>query len=260
MEPTAPALPSGFNTERFSHAYITAPGLAGTLAAAAVCTARGSEKPCLRCPGCDKASRGIHPDIIYIDKPHDKREILVEQIRTLKKDVIVIPSESEKKVYVINNADLMNPSSQNAFLRILEEPPGYAVFILSTETPSSLLATVRSRCVEIKSGPEAKAPVQAENEMAERFFTSLEQGNAAIAGFMFQLDKLDKEALGRFLTAAEELSAMRLRNDAASGRGITRATAAAAARALGKAREMLDLNVSAGHISGFLCATLIENK
>ena len=260
MEPIGISLPDGIGNGRLSHAYITDGRFADLLAMAAVCTGRGGCKPCAECPGCGKASRRIHPDIAYIDKLPDKREIIVEQIRKLKKDVIIIPSESEKKVYIINNADLMNVNAQNAFLRILEEPPGFVVFILCTETPSSLLPTVRSRCVELKGKPRNDAPEPAGSDMADKFLAAIEQGNTAIAAFMFQLEKLDKEALGRFLSDAEDRIAAMLRSNLKKGPGVPGAQAAEAVRALRKAKEMLGLNVNTGHISGFICATMIKKS
>ena len=184
---------SNFSANRLSHAYITSAGLADSIAMAAVCAGHGGKKPCMACTNCDKASRRLHPDITFIDKQPDKRDILVDQIRNLKKDVIIIPSESEKKVYIINNADLMTVSAQNAFLQILEEPPHYAVFILITGTPASLLPTVRSRCVEIKSLPDLDPTDQAAREMADGFYEAIYQGGVAVTTLMFKLEKVEKE-------------------------------------------------------------------
>ena len=131
-----------FSSDRLSHAYITSGGMADTLAMAAVCSGAG-ERPCMKCVHCSKSSRGIHPDIAVIEKPSDRKDIVVDQIRGLKRDAIVVPNEADRKVYLINNAELMNASAQNALLQILEEPPSYAVFILKTETPADLLKTVR---------------------------------------------------------------------------------------------------------------------
>ena len=258
MDPNSISPAANLSFDRLSHAYITSGELTDSLAMAAVCSGRGGDKPCKKCSGCDKASRRIHPDITYIDKLPDRREILVEQIRRLKKDVIIVPSESDKKVYIISNADLMNVSAQNAFLRILEEPPGYAVFILNTEAPTSLLPTVRSRCVELKSKPGAEVPDTEATEMADRFLAAARQGNAAIAGFMFQLEKLDKEAFGRFLPAVMERAVMELRSNLQTTPSVPDTAVADIERTLRKAKEMLDLNVSAGHISGLICAAMIK--
>lgn len=245
-------------TGKLSHAYIAGGGTSDTLAAAAVCSGQGGSKPCMACPGCSKASRGIHPDITIVDRQTDKREIVVEQIRRLKKDVIIVPTESEKKVYIIKNADLMNISAQNAFLRILEEPPGYAVFILQTETPAALLPTVRSRCVELKIGLESEGSDPDSLEIANELFSALGNDNLRLAGMMFRLEKLDKDAFGRFLATAAEQALMRLRAGAENASGTPRETIAHLERTLCKAKDMLDMNVNAGHIAGLICAAIIK--
>lgn len=248
------------NGDRLSHAYIAGGGIVDTIALMAVCSANADEKPCMKCAGCDKASRRIHPDIIHVEKPTDKREIIVDQIRNLKKDAIVVPSESEKKVYIIDRADLMNTNAQNAFLQILEEPPGFTVFILSTETPAALLETVRSRCVEINAGREEGAGEAAADEMANELFLSLEQGNTELVKFMFRLEKLDRDALGRFFTAANSQAVARMAAAARANQGLPQGKIAAIERILSRAKELLAQNVSAGHISGLICASLIDKK
>jgi len=249
---------------RLSHAYIASGEMAETLAMAAVCSAFGAERPCRLCVHCGKASRRVHPDITFIDKLPDKREIIVDQIRGLKEDVIVIPCESDKKAYLIYNADSMNRNAQNALLQVLEEPPAHAVFILKTESPAELLPTVRSRCVEIKAkAAEAAAGGEAETsaavaEAADGFFSALESGNVGLAAFMFKLEKLDKETLAEFLAAVRSRTAAGLKAYAPGHPGVPRKTLAHLDRVLARAEEMLGLNVNAGHISGLICASLLE--
>jgi len=255
--------PSGnIDTDRLSHAYIVSGGLAGTLAGSVVCAGAGGAKPCGVCPHCAKAARGVHPDIMVVEKASDKREIVVDQIRELKKDVIIVPNEAEKKAYIVKDADLMNKNAQNAFLQILEDPPSHAVFILSTDTPSALLPTVRSRCVDIKARTDAEAVMEAGTpaaaaEMAEMLFFALESGNSSLVSLMFKLEKLDKEAFAAFLSAARSQAAARLREDAHSVSSLPPETVSNAERVLVKAGEMLSLNVSAGHLSGMICANLL---
>ena len=98
------------NNDRLSHAYIAAGALADALALASVCSGRAN-KPCMECPQCKKASRGVHPDIIVIDKPDKKREITVNQIRELKRDAIIVPNEAEKKAYIVDDAGAMNTNA-----------------------------------------------------------------------------------------------------------------------------------------------------
>jgi len=243
---------------RLSHAYIAAPSLAESIAMAAVCSAQSGAKPCKICINCSKASRGIHPDIIYMHKPDGKREIVVDQIRDLKKNSIVVPNDADKKVYVVKDANLMNDKAQNACLQLLEEPPSHAVFILSTESPAALLDTIRSRCVELKSPPQPDTANHQADAIADEFFTALESGNMALASFMFTLEKLDKDAMSNFLACAKAQTALRLKTAGNGTQGIMHKKLSKAGLLLTKAGEMLDFNVASGHISGMLCASLIE--
>ena len=244
------------SSERLSHAYIVSGDTADMIAMAAVCSGAG-EKPCMSCKHCGKASRSVHPDITIIDKQKDKRDITVGQIRELKKDVIVVPGEASMKAYVINDADMMNRNAQNALLQMLEETPPHAVFILKTDNPSQLLPTVRSRCVEIKRRSGAGKAEQEAIRLAGEFFSSLEGGNTALAAFMFLLEKLEKDRFAQFLNASRELTAQRLNAAGTSGDTIPRETLSRAERILVKGMEMMDLNVNVGHISGFICASML---
>jgi len=90
-------------------------------------------------------------DFKYIDKLPDKKDIIVEQVRDkIVNDVYVAPATCNHKVYIINDAHLMNSSAQNALLKTLEEPPHYVVIILITHSEEELLTTVMSRVKPIK--------------------------------------------------------------------------------------------------------------
>lgn len=142
---------------RISHFYlISGPRgsgkhtLARLLAAAVLC--RGEKKPCMRCPSCRKVMQGLHPDFITVDDT-DKKTVSVELVRRAREDVYILPNESERKVYLFPRAHDMLAPAQNALLKLLEEPPEYAVFLLLTENPDALLPTVRSRCTMLSLSP-----------------------------------------------------------------------------------------------------------
>ncbi len=123
------------------------------LAAAAVCSGVGA-RPCGKCRDCRKAAEHVHPDIITVsrlldDKGRPKREIGVDQMRDVIADAQVLPNEAARKVYIIDRAETMNAAAQNAALKLLEEPPAGAVFLLCTTNAMQLLPTVRSRCAEV---------------------------------------------------------------------------------------------------------------
>ena len=124
--------------------------LARLLAAAILC--RGDQKPCLSCPACRKVLAGTHPDFITVDDP-EKKTVSVELIRQARADIYVQPNEADHKIYLFPRAQDMGLPSQNALLKVLEEPPAYGVFLLLTDNPEKLLPTVRSRCVELALQP-----------------------------------------------------------------------------------------------------------
>ncbi len=148
-----------------SHAYLITGGsgdsraaLANRLAAAYLCESTGQNVPCGQCRACRKVSSGAHPDVSRTAPIPGKREITVDQIRALRSDAYVRPNEGRRKVYIIDPADAMNPPAQNALLKVLEEGPAYAAFLLPADQRGKLLDTMRSRCEPLALPPEAPAP------------------------------------------------------------------------------------------------------
>lgn len=88
---------------------------------------------------------GSHPDFAVISK-NGNGIIPVDTIRNLRRSVAYRPDRAAYRVFLIENADCMNREAQNAFLKILEEPPGYIVFILLANAEVGFLDTVLSRC------------------------------------------------------------------------------------------------------------------
>ena len=153
------ALGEAIETGTASHAYIldgpkgSGKHTAATLAAAALaCEHRTNASyplPCGVCPVCGRILKGISADVITVSK-EDKASIGVGKIRAIKEDLYVTPNDSDKKVYVIEEADLMTAQAQNALLISLEEPPPFVTFFLLTENPEALLDTVKSRAVTLR--------------------------------------------------------------------------------------------------------------
>jgi len=90
---------------------------------------------------------------VRIILPQETKELSIEDIRALKEDAYTYTYNGTKKVYIIPNADNMNVPSQNAFLKLLEEPPQDCIFILLVENRQNLLETIRSRCVLLTLSP-----------------------------------------------------------------------------------------------------------
>lgn len=110
------------------------------------------EKPCNKCINCMKIINQSHPDVIYVQAEEKKKSISIDVIRKMREDVFVLPNESDHKIYIIKQADTMQPYVQNALLKILEEPPKYASFILLCDYHTSLLQTVLSRSIVFNIG------------------------------------------------------------------------------------------------------------
>lgn len=106
--------------------------------------------PCKNCSACLMAIAGTHPDIHIIDHEHKKKVTSVDQVRSAISDAYTKPFENGKKVYIFKYGDDITPQAQNALLKILEEPPAYAVFIILCENTNSLLPTILSRCSVVK--------------------------------------------------------------------------------------------------------------
>lgn len=136
--------------------------IARMTAAALVCERKKDETapiPCLKCPTCKKVLEHKFPDLITVGREDGRATIGVETIRFLKEDVHVVPNDADAKIYVIEDADLMTPQAQNAFLLTLEEPPSYVHFLLLCEHADFLLETIRSRAPIFRTEPIEKEEI-----------------------------------------------------------------------------------------------------
>lgn len=115
-----------------------------------LCTAQEELAPCGLCRSCKSFEAGVNPQFTMIR--NETQKILIKQIRGLIEDVAMRPAMG-RKVYLIEEADRMTPDAQNCLLKTLEEPPLYAVILLTTSIYESLLITVRSRIVQTKLKP-----------------------------------------------------------------------------------------------------------
>lgn len=106
---------------------------------------------CGKCRACDRIARGVHVDVMTLE-PDDKASIKIDPVRDVLSHTSFRPFEGRKRVVLIREADTLEPSSQNALLKSLEEPPPATMFILTTAVPGALLPTVRSRCMRLAFG------------------------------------------------------------------------------------------------------------
>jgi replication-associated recombination protein RarA len=125
--------------------------LATGVAKALNCLNRTTGDDCITCQHID---RKIHPDVHFIEVAGDRKQISVEQIREIVENAMLRPYEGRTKVFIIDPASALNPSSSNALLKTLEEPARDTIFVLLTRSPDLLLPTIRSRSQAIYIGGE----------------------------------------------------------------------------------------------------------
>jgi DNA polymerase-3 subunit delta' len=145
-------LKRAIESQKIGHAYIfSGPRGIGKRTAARVmsgillCNNRRNSESCGICNSCRMYEAGSNPDFYEIDA--EGSTIGVDEIRKLQGDIAIKPLYSSRKVYLIADADRMTVQAQNCLLKTLEEPPEFAVIILTTSNHDALLETVRSRAV-----------------------------------------------------------------------------------------------------------------
>ncbi|OON93834.1 MAG: hypothetical protein ATN31_05155 [Candidatus Epulonipiscioides saccharophilum] len=103
---------------------------------------------CECCPACHLVAAKTHPDYIEIEK--DTQFTKIDTIKEkLLNEIYIRPYKGKYKIFVINEAESLNATGQNAILKTIEEPPPYLIIILITTNIEILLPTVRSRCINL---------------------------------------------------------------------------------------------------------------
>lgn len=155
--------------------------------------------PCGECPSCLNFNE--NPDIIEIDAASNNG---VEEIRELRDNVKILPSNSKYKIYIIDEVHMLSQSAWNAFLKTLEEPPKHVIFILATTEIQKVPITVLSRCQRFtfKKIPKQvicdrllsiakNEDINIDNQAAEYIAELADGGMRDALGY---LDQLSKEA------------------------------------------------------------------
>lgn len=136
---------------RMAHAYLfCGPRGVGKTTAARVlaktinCLDLSAEgEACNACESCRAFNEGRSFNIFELDAASNNS---VEDIRSLTEQVLIAPVLGRYKVYIIDEVHMLSQSAFNAFLKTLEEPPSYAIFILATTEKHKILPTILSRC------------------------------------------------------------------------------------------------------------------
>lgn len=150
--PHAVLIDGGTEKEREDIAYL--------LAKVYVCQNADGSEACNSCSSCRKADERIHPDIVKIKKPDDKKYYSKkDDVKPIVEDAYQTPNEAKVRVLIITEMQLMKVESQNVLLKILEEPPSYTVFIITAESANSIIGTVLSRVSRFRIG-ESKDDIE----------------------------------------------------------------------------------------------------
>ncbi len=135
---------------RISHAYLFT-GSRGTgktscakiFSKAINCLNPQNGNPCGECEICKSIEQENILDIVEIDAASNNG---VENIRSMREEVVFSPTKSKYRVYIVDEVHMLSTGAFNAFLKILEEPPPHVVFILATTEIHKLPTTIVSRC------------------------------------------------------------------------------------------------------------------
>lgn len=119
--------------------------LAEALIARTLC-ASPADQACGHCHSCAMLASGYHPDLLRVSPEEGKRQIRIDPIREVNRFVSQTAQQGGYRVIVISPAEAMNVAAANALLKSLEEPGDKTLFILLSDVPSRMLATIRSRC------------------------------------------------------------------------------------------------------------------
>ena len=104
---------------------------------------QGGGEPCGKCESCQAFDQQRSMNIHELDAASNNS---VDDIRELCKQVLIPPQTGKYKVFIIDEVHMLSPSAFNAFLKTLEEPPSYVIFILCTTEKHKILPTILSRC------------------------------------------------------------------------------------------------------------------
>lgn len=108
---------------------------------------------CGDCANCARIRGGHHPDVRLIAPLPGRREILIQQVRYMERELNFHPFSGRKKIAILDPATLLNAAAQNALLKTLEEPPKDSLLILICTGIGGLLPTLLSRCLRFSFAP-----------------------------------------------------------------------------------------------------------
>jgi len=138
-------------THRLAHSYLFcgSRGVGKTSCARIFAKTINCEHPtpdgeaCNECESCREFNRGTSMNIVELDAASNNG---VDDMRKLIEQVQVAPSRGNYRVFIVDEVHMLSQAAFNAFLKTLEEPPSYVVFILATTEKQKIIPTILSRC------------------------------------------------------------------------------------------------------------------
>ena len=135
---------------KISHAYLFAgprgtgkTSMARLFAKILNCTGKTTYEACNKCVNCLEFDKGTAIDVIEKDAASNRG---IDEIRSLCEDASFMPAMGRYKIFILDEAHMLTKEASNAFLKTLEEPPPYVIFILATTELHKISATILSRC------------------------------------------------------------------------------------------------------------------
>ena len=133
---------------------------------------------CTSCNLCNLINKNILPSLKIIEP--DGTSIKKNQIEELKESFLSIPIYSKYNVYIISNAEKLNPSSANSMLKFVEEPTEGIIGFFITSNKDVMIDTIKSRCQQIVLNYENKSLIEELNLTCEQYAKYIKNGNLYI--------------------------------------------------------------------------------
>ena len=170
--------------------------------------------PCGACENCRKADENIHPDIITVTKPDDKKFFVKGDVKKVVAEAYLTPNDSHKKVYILSEIQQMNEESQNLLLKILEEPPRYTAFVLTSQNANAVIGTVLSRVVRLRLGKNddvvySEKAVETVTKLCSAVSSSYEYDKIQATASLDGNKKLTSEVLELFIAVLRDAIALK---------------------------------------------------